>query len=139
MKTWRISARAIKCRFFIRLEHAFQRIPDIIDNIINDIIATDLERRFVQFLFGIGICLNTERHDDRLRHRGQNDVGSVHVPDSAMNEPDGNFLVLSRDLEKRIAQGFNGTLHVTLDDHVKFPDFPRLLLGNTVLISTQGH
>ncbi len=91
---------------------------DFFDRIVNDGIGLDLDA----FLFcqsgGLGTGADVEADDDGIGGGSQQYVAFGDRADGFMYDADGNFF--RGKFLQRVAEGFNGSIHVTFDDQVKF-------------------
>src|SRR5690606_1926462 len=109
----------------LRLEHALERLLDVLDRLVDDRVVPDVDTLAVgELLHPLG-GPDVEADDHGVVDRGEVDVVLRDRTDAAVDDPQRD-LVAHVDLEQRVLQRLDGTGHVALEDEVEGLDLALL-------------
>src|SRR5208337_1698686 len=119
--------------FVYRLEHADYGAPDVIEELIDDIIVTNVHRFLLGQLLNLRIRSYIEADHDSIGGRSEHNVGFGDRTGTAVNDVDLDFG--SRKLDQRINDCLQRTMDIGFDYKFKFLDLAFLNLIEQVFES----
>ncbi|MBG9885212.1 hypothetical protein ABE10_01135, partial [Bacillus toyonensis] len=94
--------------FELRLEHALERVLDLLDGVVDHRVEADVHAFPGRGLACLGVRADVEAHDDRVVDRREVDVRLRDGADAAMDDPQ-LHRVVDLDLEQRLLQRLDRT------------------------------
>src|SRR3990172_8366556 len=107
-----------------RRQHPLEGSLDIVDRLVDDVVALDVDALDLGLLHRLRLGLDVEADDDRVGGRGQHHVGLRDRPPRPVDPAD-LALVGGEPLEG-VLQGLEGAVDVALEDHPQLLPLARL-------------
>ncbi len=102
----------------LRREHTLHSGFDLVDSIVDDRIDTDIHLLGLGHLASRTGRTNVEAHDDGIGSGSEHDVGVADGTYGTMDDVD--LDILGGELDERVLDSLDGTVHIGLDDDVEF-------------------
>src|SRR5690554_5688404 len=102
---------------YVTAEHAGQGLLHVLDDLVDHAVVAQIQTFTLDHLARRGIGPHVEAEDHRVGGQCQVDIGFGDTTDTAGDHLDLYFVVTQ--LVERALQGFQGTAHVGLYDHVE--------------------
>ena len=102
-------------------KHTFHGSLHVVEHIVYNLIEAYLDALVFGYLLGVAVGADVEADDDRVRGRGEHNVGFRNASDAFVD-------YVYRDcvgahLHERRMEGFERALHVSLEDYAELRDF----------------
>src|SRR5262245_10527477 len=112
--------------FELGLEHADERVVDVFEDVVDDLVQTQLDALALGEITCVAVGTNVEADHRRVRDDREVDVGLADAADAAVHERQAHFVVLLVELAQRVGECFEGALGVGLHDEVQRGDLAAL-------------
>src|SRR5262249_53577515 len=109
----------------LRLEHPDERLADVLDHVVDDVVEPDVDARRLRRALGTRLDAHVEADDDAVRGLGQQHVRLGDVAGALMDDPD-LHLVVGQALQRALDR-LERTLNGGLQDDVQVLDLAVLL------------
>src|SRR6056297_1443407 len=117
--------------FELGLEHADDGLLDVLEELVDDLVGTNLHFFLLGELSGLAVGTHVEADDRRVRGVRQGDVVLGDPTDRSMDEADVDLVAF--ESSQRLGDSFEGPLHVGLEDQVHRGPLTGLDLSEDVL------
>ena len=112
--------------FELGLEHADERVVDVFEDVVDDLVEPELDAFALGELARVAVGTHVEADHGRVRHDREVDVGFADAADTAVHERQPHLVVLLVELAQRVGERFERTLRVGLHDEVQRRDLAAL-------------